>query len=62
MVIKQLSVMKSVNKPPASNFNPKGDELLDSIFCISDFAPDAAPGALQESQILPSILEAINIF
>ena len=53
---------KTFNKPPASNFNPKGDKLLDSIFCISDFAPDTAPGALQESQIMSSILEAINIF
>jgi hypothetical protein len=58
----QLSVMKPVNKPPASNFNPKGDKLMPDIYCISDFTQDAAPGALQESHILPSILEAINIF
>jgi hypothetical protein len=58
----QLSVMKPVNQPPASNFNPKTDKLLDNMFCISDFTQDAAPGALQESKIMSSILEAINIF
>lgn len=58
----QVEGEKTFNKPPASNFNPKGDKLLDDIFCISDFAPEKAAGALQESQILPSIIEAINIF
>jgi hypothetical protein len=53
---------KTFNKPPASNFNPTGDKRLEKCTCISDFEPDKAAGALQESQILPSILEAINIF
>jgi predicted DNA-binding transcriptional regulator YafY len=51
-------------KEARPNFNPKGDDLLpdEPIICMSDFKQDAPPGALQESQILPSILEAINIF
>jgi hypothetical protein len=53
---------KTFNKPPASNFNPTGDKRLEKCTCISDFEPEKAAGALQESQILPSILEAINIF
>lgn len=60
---------KTFNKPPASNFNPKGDKLLDDIDCISDFDPDKAPGStiggeepLLESKLLPGILEAVNIF
>ena len=53
---------KFFNRPPSSNFNPKGDKLMDTIFCISDFTPDKSPEALLESKLLPSILEAVNIF
>ena len=59
---------KFFNKPPASNFNPKTDKLMDKIFCISDFTPDKAPDdsegeePLLESKLLPGILEAVNIF
>lgn len=58
----EVDATKTFKKPPASNFNAKGDKLLDTVFCISDFAPEAAPGVLQENEILPAILEAINIF
>lgn len=58
----EVDSTRTFDKPPSSNFNPKGDKLLDSIFCISDFAPDAAPGALSEAKLLPGILEAVNIF
>jgi hypothetical protein len=57
---------KFFNKPPEENFNPRGDKLLDTIFCISDFAPGIAPEEedkkLQEASILSAIKEAINIF
>lgn len=55
---------KTFTSPPKADFNPKGDKLLDSIICISDFAPDAAPGSamLQESTIISVIKEAIKIF
>jgi len=58
----EVDSTKTFNKPPDSRFNAKGDKLLDSVFCISDFAPEAAPGALQENNLLPAILEAVNIF
>jgi hypothetical protein len=37
---------------------------MDTIFCISDFAPDTPSGgeALQEASMLSAIKEAINIF
>ncbi len=58
----EVDATRVFTKPPSSNFNPKGDKLMDTIFCISDFAPDKAPDALLESKLLPSILEAVNIF
>lgn len=62
------------NRPPASNFNPKTDKLMDDVFCISDFNQDTSPGnaiedlkkkrpgLLQEGEVLSAIKEAINIF
>ncbi len=60
----EVDATKTFTKPPKADFNPKGDKLMDTIFCISDFAPDepAAAGALQEGSILSAIKEAINIF
>lgn len=58
----EVDATKTFTKPPASNFNPKGDKLMDTIFCISDFAPDKTPDAILESKLLPSIIEAVNIF
>jgi len=49
-------------KDPRPKFRPTGDKLMDTIFCISDFTPDAPPAALQEASMLSAIKEAINIF
>jgi predicted DNA-binding transcriptional regulator YafY len=55
---------KTFTAPPKADFNPKGDKLMDTIFCISDFAPDtpSGDGQLQEASMLSAIKEAINIF
>ena len=58
----EVDSTKTFKAPPKADFNPKGDKLMDTIFCISDFAPDAPPTALQEGSILSAIKEAINIF
>lgn len=59
-----VDATKTFTAPPKSDFNPKGDKLMDTIFCISDFAPDTPTGgeALLEGSILSAIKEAINIF
>lgn len=65
---------KNFNKPPKTNFNPKGDDLMDEIYCISDFTQDTEPGnaiqdlktkkpgLLQENNIISIIKEAVKIF
>lgn len=55
---------KTFTNPPKADFNPKGDKLMDSIICISDFSQDSSPGSalLQEGGILSVIKEAIKIF
>jgi hypothetical protein len=60
----EVDATKTFKAPPKADFNPKGDKLMDTIFCISDFAPDTPTGgeALQEASMLSAIKEAINIF
>lgn len=58
----EVDATKTFKAPPKADFNPKGDKLMDTILCISDFAPDAPPAALQEGSILSAIKEAIKIF
>lgn len=56
------------DKAPDSNFNPNGDELMDTIFCISNFSQtpntlnESSVEPLKEESILSTIKEAINIF
>jgi len=56
----EVNSTETFKDPPDEKFKPR-DKLMDTIFCISDFAPDA-PAALQESSMLSAIKEAINIF
>ena len=60
----EVDATRTFTQPPKADFNPKGDKLMDTIFCISDFAPDtpAGGGALQEGVIIPAIKDAIDIF
>jgi len=59
-----VDATKTFKTPPRADFNPKGDKLMDSIFCISDFSQDDSPKSslLQESSILSVIKDAIKIF
>lgn len=35
-----LSSQQNITAPPASNFNPNGDKLMDTIYAIADFTPN----------------------